>query len=462
MADNNSNAIQTSLLLYDIPDASGFGNPSGVLRSRALRINLSCWVVDNARTPWGLLHRMTEAGVHWHLLPFSAEANARILEMAAATMRRDLEQNAVRERAALERIDATLAAAETEAGGTYNEETRRWEGGVWTRALERARTKHATDRRAILKRTEKLVSDLETSARQFGVQGVSGFFTGSRNRVGALRALNHCRAELYAEATAAVAATPLAADARDDAIPAAVLADVLDEREEGSGESLRTAFADAPLTPTDAATLVGVGVATPTPAPEPRGDAYEPPARIAPTVTYTVRTRNGGIRIARSNYTDRQAAEYLRDGTDRFGRELAARVIGGRRLSASQRSWLQVLAVEATEAARPMAPPAVETVARVTAPTPPTAQPVKVAGEPRIINTRGLAWDSATRTFAADFSELGFAPTDVLPAALELESHRTGARVLFTNPETLRDAEGWISGMVYAARNGLRLVVRNS
>lgn len=429
-----------SLLTYDIPERAGFPNPSGALRRRALRVNLSCWVVAQGREPWTLLERMAEAGVNWNLWEFAPSASEGILKVAAANMRRELEENARREARALERIDAARDEAEANpANGP--------------RTLDAARNRHTRERAEVLKRSERLARDLEEAARAFGLDAATLPFAATRTRCEAIRALNGARANLYAAMTEVVAPEQpeLAAAARADTLPVGVLADAAEE----AGHDVRAARAafDGEAAAEGPSRIHSSMLEAD--APRPRNDARND--ERPHTVHYAVRTRTGARRSVYSDLTDAAAAELLAYGDDRFGRDLASRVFRGRRLSRLQRSWLHVLAMEVREAQAPAAAPQLtnDQLDRARVETPP------VAADPHVVpeySSRAFAFDRTLKLFSQEASQLGLA---TVPPAIRVRSAKTGAVVEFTLQGVEQDGEGETLFHQYAGPDGMRLRVDN-
>lgn len=73
------------------------------------------------------------------------------------------------------------------------------------------------------------------------------------------------------------------------------------------------------------------------------------------------------------------------------------------------------------------------------------------------INTQVLTWDSGTRRFIAEASELPL-PTrvwdDALDLGFRLVSHRTGDSVVFAMDRVVRDREGEVQAWVFKPITG--------
>lgn len=311
--------MKTSLLLYDIPESSEFDNPSNLLRRVALRINKSCWVVDQDRTPWNLLNEMTTANVVWHLFEFAEAATENIMKVAADMLRKDLADMAKRENEALIRADAQLA--EALADTTAGDKT--WEA---------ARKKHATHRESTLKRTEKVVADLEKAAEMFGLDVGSFDFNRAINRVNGIRSLQGARAASYAEMTEMAKGTSLEVAAKDGDVPEGILRDFLTDQGKDVSAA-QTAFSASVATePSRVVSSMN-------------GEKVKGVEAPRVEKTYTVRDRHGNNRTVNSSMTDGEAAAACRDRSDNFSRDLA-RTFRRRPLSATQTAWMHILANE--------------------------------------------------------------------------------------------------------------------
>lgn len=455
--------MKTSLLMYDIPQGGGFPNPSGYLRSRALRINLSIWVVDQDRTPWNLLHEMSNAQprVDWHMIEFSEGATEAILKLAHANIVRELVEAQQREAESLARIDRQLAEAEANlANGP--------------RTMQAAEKRHARERASCLKRTEKLVKDLETACRMFGMDMTGLPFAQHWQRVASIRALNGARAEFYTQMAEAVRDTPMAAAAANNEVPADVLADYAEERGMET-TAVRAAFADTTTAEARGATRVlssSQGENGHTPLRE------AAPARhgTAERREYSAMTRNG-IRRVWSSFTNHEAAQIIRNERG-MGSELAQRVFRNRPISRRQLPWLHILAVELVgqDNDEPMPP----------APMPPalTAEGLNdkmnteyeeqkqpnYAADDTIPGEKAedakkyewasdlFSWTKETKTFATEASTLQLRDT---PNRIGIRSIKTGAVKPFKYLKEVVSGEGELISSHYESDDGIRLVIFN-
>ena len=420
--------MKLSLFIYDIPESTEFPNPSGTLRRRALRINLSCWVVEEGRTPWNLINRMSSAKCNVHLLPFSEEATPELLRMAVADMARELRDAAARERASLKRLDERLRQVESDP--TNGDQT-----------IDKARREHSTRREAVLKRTEKLTRDLQAAAESFGLDVSNLPFGDSIARVVALRQITTTRAELYAGMVDALPESdPVAMAAREDEgnVPASILADYIEERTDVDTTAARSAFA-------------------------PNGTATLAPPVTRASYTFTVRTRNG-MRRVESDLTLEQAREICRDLDDEFPRSLAR----NRFLSPNQLAWLHVLAVEARQREQEEERAAVQSEPVIVSPSPARRNGAddNVPGEPAVqftVSTEHMVYLPAIKTLQGDHSDLGSpAMRKGTGWSIYVRSHRTGGIKLFRFlREEWSPTDDEMTGWLFAAEDGTSLRVVN-
>jgi hypothetical protein len=257
MASNGKKGNQVqrfAVFQYDIPSRVPFQNPTGYLRRRhsggkifAFKTQYSMWLVDADNPPYQLQSRMEKAGCTVDLYPLDPSDNERYLARADRQMRWELDEQKKRDAKALRKIDDKLAEAEAEQA----------QGVIGWDRLQDARLKHRKERENVLKRSERLVAQLEAAAEQFGIDAPDDAFRATMSRVNGIRALGSARAELYVEMADAVAGTPLAAAAQESEVPATVLADYAEERGQdvsaaraaftpGNGQTGQTAVAAPP------------------------------------------------------------------------------------------------------------------------------------------------------------------------------------------------------------------------
>lgn len=217
------------LMTYDIPEASGLENPSGFLRDRAVRVNLSDWVIPNSLIPYTFIEEYRSRGARIRIVPFAAEGEADLLDWVRESI-----VDAVRENTDGVRNSLDGAAA-------------RCQGADAGKKLDAAEKRFGRISSDCLKRTEELIGDLAEAARGFGITDLEseGFFRSGLAAVLTYQSVMFARARAYVAATrrAAQLGTGLEGAARRDRLPAGVLSDVM--RENGEDE-LADALAGEP------------------------------------------------------------------------------------------------------------------------------------------------------------------------------------------------------------------------
>lgn len=142
-------------LIYDIPAYRGIPNPSGFLRSRAFRANLSCWVIPENNIPYEWCDDMRERGVDIKLAPYDPKGGAELVTMAIASIHEDIREligDAERTRRNADRyLDAQA------------------EKGVAGQELIGTENKYAESANLMLKRLIKKLDDIEKCAESFGI-----------------------------------------------------------------------------------------------------------------------------------------------------------------------------------------------------------------------------------------------------------------------------------------------------
>ncbi len=203
-------AVTASLLIYDIPESSEYPNPSGFLRRRAIRINLSCWCIPDHAIPWHMLGEMTQAGCTWHTVRFSTEEMPKLSGMCIDALRKEIGE-------ALAGAKICLDNAEDRA----DEE-------IFGEDPEKAAKQYRNKVRAAVRRTNRLINDLQEAARQFEIDPETLAPGTARNAVTILGATAQRKIDAYLQ-MAAEAGAEMQGAAEQDAVPAEVLCDFLEE-----------------------------------------------------------------------------------------------------------------------------------------------------------------------------------------------------------------------------------------
>lgn len=215
-------ACRPCLLIYDIPSSVSIANPSGFLRRRAVRVNLSCWVIPEERIPYKLLTRLREAGCTWHVVRFDATEADKLIVMVRQSLAKQAEE-------AVLRLGESIDGVEPREG----------EAGLETADRLRSRTRQAE------KRVRELLADLETAAKSFGIARDVWDARAMTKRLAIVTERATRKAAAYVAGTAAMAAIDpkVAALAEADDVEPGMLLDLLEEGGVETAE-MRDAFRD--------------------------------------------------------------------------------------------------------------------------------------------------------------------------------------------------------------------------
>ena len=85
-------AVRYALLVYDIPEASGLSNPSGLMRRFAVRINLSCWVLPLKNLPLLPVREWVEKGASVEVVEFDEGEREKVVALARRALQREVEE----------------------------------------------------------------------------------------------------------------------------------------------------------------------------------------------------------------------------------------------------------------------------------------------------------------------------------------------------------------------------------
>lgn len=200
-------SVRCSLLTYDIPEKSGVPNPSKQLRRRAVRVNLSCWVVPDDRMPHHLLESWDLTGVVYRVVPF---------DPAAADKLQQLARDAISETVRMLTDKLTKRVGKADQIGNVDEQT------TYLKRLEVAR-----------KSALRHLEDLQAAMPGFGIGDMGGSLLSARVQIEQLTSAARARASIYTTmaALAAHSAMPqqMAAAACADELPDYALVDLLED-----------------------------------------------------------------------------------------------------------------------------------------------------------------------------------------------------------------------------------------
>lgn len=206
--------MNASMLFYDIPDSANIPNPSGKLRRRAVRINLSCWLIRTEDVPYSLLNGMASKGAKWYVLKFDPTEAGRLLQLAADNLKRDLQL-------AEERADRSAESAHNQLQDSTEDA-----GQALAHYLNRVKQ--------TVKRMDKLVADFSHVSKLFGIDTDTLPLSAVTQAAEAIRLGAHARAKEYAEMADAAGrlgdkGRAIQAAMLADDIPAEIVADFLEE-----------------------------------------------------------------------------------------------------------------------------------------------------------------------------------------------------------------------------------------
>lgn len=223
------------LFTYDIPDASDYPNPSGVLRRYAVRLNLSCWLMDAGDIPNAMIGEMLDANCDPHTFRFDPADSKKLLTVAVAKLSREIDM-AVRSAARSAQNAASQLATATATTGM---------------SAEDAHARYEKRAAAVNARLDVLKGDLAAAAERLGINPEAIKLDRLALAGNELRDEMATRARAYLDAARAAEATgtdtgrAIAAAIRSDTMDPMVAADFLDENG-GDGSDLRAAFDTAP------------------------------------------------------------------------------------------------------------------------------------------------------------------------------------------------------------------------
>lgn len=249
---NPGRVVEASMLYYRIPanhkimvrgKLRTYPNPSARLYRFGFRVDGSVWVLNSDHLPHNLLDDFAEQQRRnprflWGIVPYSGKANATLIDMCRAQIAREIEEAQERNAESLANMQATHLEALASAKSA--------------RERELADNQFRYQETALGKRAKKLLDDLTEAAKVFGLDPANLPIINARQQLQGLMALAKTRAHLYAQATQAVAETPMANAAQSSEVNPGILADYIEENG-GDATALRDAFGqrvanDTPVT----------------------------------------------------------------------------------------------------------------------------------------------------------------------------------------------------------------------
>lgn len=199
--------MKASLLVYDVPSALNIDNPSAQLRRRAVRINLSCWVVPEGYEPWNYLDELRVAGVSWHIIAFDASESDKLIALAKEAIARE--------------VLAALERCRKSRDGAFE----RFEDDPSDASWDKV---DATVDRAF-ERLEEVLQELEEAAGAFKLDAQLLPFDSARAQARKLKAMADVCAASIADLVKRVSETPIAEAAKNDEVLPLILADYAED-----------------------------------------------------------------------------------------------------------------------------------------------------------------------------------------------------------------------------------------
>lgn len=214
------------LLIYDIPEDSEIGNPSGIFRRFAIRLNKSCWLMNENDIPYSLLHQWTQNEIVWHVIRQDTRRNQQLINIGLTEMKKEIKAFIRNARTSMDRLHQEL------------EDT----GESLTEAI----VTHRRKVNGVIRRLRETLTELRSAAYRFGITGEQLSMRESLERANALQTTARAKARVYFESVLKLQEklghrNDCVKAAKADKVPGWMLADMLEDQEEDSG-SLRDLF----------------------------------------------------------------------------------------------------------------------------------------------------------------------------------------------------------------------------
>lgn len=110
--------VRYALLVYDIPEASGLSNPSGLMRRFAVRINLSCWVLPLKNLPLLPVREWLSKGASVEVVEFDEGEREKVVALARRALQREVEEMRKTVEESVAKVRAKYVAVKGLAAGT--------------------------------------------------------------------------------------------------------------------------------------------------------------------------------------------------------------------------------------------------------------------------------------------------------------------------------------------------------
>lgn len=218
------------MLIYDIKVDSGCPNPTEMLRPLAFRLNQSCWCIYESDIPYELLAMFNEHGVTWHTLKFDVQEAGKLVKLAAAAFREEIQDYV------------------TEGNRTVATANRRL--GMGDDTPSDSIKKHKTKCIQVARRIGKVFKDLKACAEKWGVEESAFGLNDARKLVHGMRTSMQERVKAYMEALETIELNPnlltdpMVKAIRAGQVPMYVVADYMEDYDMDRRKSrkLRTMF----------------------------------------------------------------------------------------------------------------------------------------------------------------------------------------------------------------------------
>jgi nucleotide-binding universal stress UspA family protein len=210
--------MSACMLFYDIPEGRRIKNPSRVLYPIAVRLQLSCWVIDDGDLPYHTLNRLREQGATWHVLEFSTRSAGKVAGLVAANLRQQIRETVAR---------AQTAAARAARVLNQQDET-----------PEERRDKFDAATRRIINNTARQLRAFKSAAQKFGVEDSTISLSDAVLAANAVQHAMQARAKEFVKVTRTLREragsfdpTGVITTAERDMMPPEILADYAEEND---------------------------------------------------------------------------------------------------------------------------------------------------------------------------------------------------------------------------------------
>ena len=220
--------MQACLLIYDVPTGAIPMNqhPCVRLRSIAIRLQLSGWVILEGNIPYNYLTYLTEKGCTWDVIKFDQGENKKLIQKAIQSTKNEIRATIKSARDSFQSSCQALNAEDM----VPEDKAKRFDRQT----------------KATIKRLKATLADLRKAASTFGIDDNDLNIVEAYQQVNTVQAAVSAKAAEYTKAINQLAKLPgnhsgMLSAARSDQVPAGILADYLDDSG-GNGSRLRNLF----------------------------------------------------------------------------------------------------------------------------------------------------------------------------------------------------------------------------